>query len=86
MALIIRNRSLLTVFKKNFDQKIIRNYSILCTSNDIHKIQQNYWINKRNHTTLETAEKCEEINLGISSVDNHYDVIIIGGGMVSSIN
>ncbi len=87
MSYLIRNRSFLAVLKKNLEIQSVRNCSILSSTNDITKKKQKLWINKttnRHNTTLENPEPKEAIpNLATSAVDNHYDVIIIGGGMVS---
>lgn len=94
MSFLLKNRSILAVLKCNYGPQNIRNICVVPNRGDITKqsgneklkVKKIFLLHKRNESTENptsdaSTTSAEESSTKFSS--DHYDVIIVGGGMVS---
>lgn len=95
MSILLKNRSILTVLKNNYGPQTIRNICFVPMSGDIRKqsgndklkVRKLFWLQKRYESTTNTDTSTSSDDDSSSKFSrDHYDVIIVGGGMVSSPN
>lgn len=92
MSILLKNRSLLAVLKSNYGPQYVRNICVVTNNsvnkkNEILRVRKScVLISRRNESTnTEAGESSKKVLHEEESTKfsrNHYDVIVVGGGMV----